>query len=415
MTDHKFIYNYFLFLFSIIPITFLIGPAISLSNVILIDLSFVILIIYKKDYFFLKSKPIKYLLILYLYFILNSFLSVDYSIGQYRNFGFIRLIILFVAFNYFFFQKSFLKRMLISWLIVICVVLMDVFIEQFTGTNVFGFNFGIRFYNDQVQYGRIVSFFKDEPIVGGYLFGFYLILVGFLLNEFKNKKLLFVFAFMILIVFTIILTGERSNSIRAFFGFGLISLFISKFDLKTKIISLSSVVILIMFLIPNIKYLEIRFINNVKDVFLNHSIYFDIYKSASQVFENNKVFGVGNKNYRIETCNSKRIKEDNTELYHCQTHPHQFYLELISEHGIVGSFLILFILFKLIFSKIIKTFKKDNYLKMGSLIYMLLMFIPLLPTGAFFGDFLITIFIINLSIFYASDKSSNIFFQKNYK
>lgn len=415
MTDHKFIYNYFLFLFSIIPITFLAGPAISLSNVILIDLSFIMLIIYKKDFIFLKSEPIKYLSILYIYFILNSFLSVDYSIGQYRNFGFIRLIILFVAFNYFFFQKSFFKKMLISWSIVIVVVLIDVFIEQFTGTNIFGDNFGVRFYNEQVQYGRIVSFFKDEPIVGGYLFGFYLILAGFLLNEFKNKKLLFVFAFMILILLTIILTGERSNSIRAFCGFGLIILFISKFDLKTKIISISSVVILIMFLVPNVKYLEIRFINNVKDVFSNHSVYFDIYKSASQVFENNKIFGVGNKNYRVETCNSKRTKENNTELYHCQTHPHQFYLELISEHGILGSFLILFILFKLIFSKIIDTFKKDNYLKLGSLIYMLLMFIPLLPTGAFFGDFLLTIFIINLSIFYASDKNSNIFFQKIYK
>ena len=106
MTDHKFIYNYFLFLFSIIPITFLAGPAISLSNVILIDLSFIMLIIYKKDFIFLKREPIKYLSILYIYFILNSFLSVDYSIGQYRNFGFIRLIILFAAFNYFFFQKS---------------------------------------------------------------------------------------------------------------------------------------------------------------------------------------------------------------------------------------------------------------------------------------------------------------------
>ena len=53
-----------------------------------------------------------------------------------------------------------------------------------------------------------------------------------------------------------------------------------------------------MFLVPNVKYLEIRFINNVKDVFSNHSVYFDIYKSASQVFENNKIFGVGNKNYR---------------------------------------------------------------------------------------------------------------------
>ena len=415
MTDHKFIYNYFLILFSIIPITFLIGPAISLSNVILIDLSFIILIIYKKDFFFLKSKPIKYLLILYVYFIINSFLSVDYSIGQYRNFGFIRLIILFVAFNYFFFQKLFFKKMLTFWSIVLSIVLIDVFIEQFTGTNILGYNFGERFYIDQVQYGRIVSFFKDEPIVGGYLFGFYLMLAGFLLNEFRNKKLLFVFALMILVLFTIILTGERSNSIRAFFGFGLIILFMSNFNLKLKIISLSSVVILIMLLIPNIKYLEIRFINNVKDVFSNYSVYFDIYKSASQVFENNKIFGVGNKNYRVETCNTKRTNEDNTELYHCQTHPHQFYLELISEHGIVGSFLILFILFKLIFSKIIETFKKDNYLRLGSLIYMLLMFIPLLPTGAFFGDFLLTIFMINLSIFNASDKSSNIFFQKNNK
>ena len=69
--------------------------------------------------------------------------------------------------------------MLISWSIVIVVVLIDVFIEQFTGTNIFGDNFGVRFYNEQVQYGRIVSFFKDEPIVGGYLFGFYLILAGF--------------------------------------------------------------------------------------------------------------------------------------------------------------------------------------------------------------------------------------------
>ena len=31
------------------------------------------------------------------------------------------------------------------------------------------------------DYGaRIVSFFKDEPIVGGYINGFYLIIIGFL-------------------------------------------------------------------------------------------------------------------------------------------------------------------------------------------------------------------------------------------
>ena len=34
---------------------------------------------------------------------------------------------------------------------------------------------------------RIVSFFKDEPIVGGYIFGFYLVIIGYLLNKFDDK------------------------------------------------------------------------------------------------------------------------------------------------------------------------------------------------------------------------------------
>ena len=39
----------------------------------------------------------------------------------------------------------------------------------------------------------------------------------------------------------------------------------------------------------------------------------------------------------------------------------------------------------------------------------MLVFTPLLPSGAFFNNFLLTIFMINLSIFYALDESSNIF------
>ena len=35
---------------------------------------------------------------------------------------------------------------------------------------------------------RIVSFFKDEPIVGGYINAFYLILIGFLHSKFQEKN-----------------------------------------------------------------------------------------------------------------------------------------------------------------------------------------------------------------------------------
>tara|TARA_B100001093_G_scaffold259874_1_gene248411 strand:+ start:2559 stop:3812 length:1254 start_codon:yes stop_codon:yes gene_type:complete len=416
MTLSKYTFNYFLFLFSLIPITFLIGSAVLLYNIILLDLSFLILIIYKKDYFFLKSKPIKYLLILYAYLIFNSFISIDYLFSYSRNIGFIRFIILFAAFNYFFLNKSFYKKVISIWLIVILIVSIDVLFEQFTGANIFGFSYGDRFNDDnQILFGRVVSFFKDEPIVGGYLLGFYLILAGFLFDDLKNKKQLFSFAFLILILFTVIFTGERSNSLRAFLGFGAFILFFSKFNFKIKIISLLAVITLIFFLVTNNKYLKIRFVSQIKSMGSIHKVYFKSYNSAFQVFDNHKIFGVGNKNYRVETCRkSNYLNKDNKEKYKCQNHPHQIYLELLSEHGIFGSFLIMFILFKLIFSKIIETFKKDNFLKSGSLIYLLLMFTPLLPTGAFFGNFLLTIFMINLSIFYASDKDYNIFMKKNY-
>ena len=35
---------------------------------------------------------------------------------------------------------------------------------------------------------RIFSFFKDEPIVGGYLSSLYLLSIGFLFEFFDNKK-----------------------------------------------------------------------------------------------------------------------------------------------------------------------------------------------------------------------------------
>ncbi len=176
-------YNYFLILFSVIPASILIGPSVSLFTIILIDISFIFLMIKRDNYSFLKNDTIKYLFILYLYLIFNSLISIDMSSGIYRNFGFIRILILFIAFNFFFNQKSFFNKVFKIWLLTLIIVAFDVYFEYFTGANLLGFP-EIR------ENSRLVSFFKDEPIVGGYIYGFYLILIGFLLNEFffKQKK-----------------------------------------------------------------------------------------------------------------------------------------------------------------------------------------------------------------------------------
>ena len=180
MDFNKHIQNYFLVLFSIIPLTIIVGSATSVINILLIDLSFIVFIAYKKEFYFLKNKVIIYLFILYFYLIFNSFISVDYSEGILRNFGFLRIIIIFAAINYFFQDKIFFKKVLKFWSIVILIVLIDVFIESFTGKNILGFSGGS-------YEKRIVSFFKDELIVGGYLGGFFLLVTGFFLEK-KNQS-----------------------------------------------------------------------------------------------------------------------------------------------------------------------------------------------------------------------------------
>ena len=50
-----------------------------------------------------------------------------------------------------------------------------------------------------------------------------------------------------------------------------------------------------------------------------------------------------------------------------------------------------------------------SYLQLGSFIYLILVFLPILPSGAFFGDYSLTVFSLNLSLLYAVNKKTNIF------
>lgn len=408
--EKKLIYNYFLFLFSIIPLAFLIGPAFSLSIVIIIDFSFIIYVFFQKEISFLKNNTIKYLLILYVYLIINLLLSIDTSIGVYRNLGFLRIIIIFISINYFLYEKKFLNKLLYTWLIILSIVIFDVFVEAFYGKNILGYG---------GTYGgtggsRIVSFFKDEPIVGGYIFGFYLIILGFLLDKLKNKHQYLTVIFGLVFLIAIVITGERSNGIKAIIGTILFILFYKKINFKFKITIFVSLIMIFSIFILNSNFLKMRYTSQFKSFLNTENIYFNLYKSGFQVFKNYPIFGVGNKNYRIETCIEKLKEANNNKNYICQTHPHQIYIEILSEHGLVGFIIIFYILYKLIFSKIRTVLSSNNYVQIGSLIYIVLIFLPVLPSGSFFGDFSLTLFAINLGIFYASDSKLNIFEHKKY-
>jgi O-antigen ligase len=291
---------------------------------------------------------------------------------------------------------------------------LDTYIESIFGQNIIGYG---------KEYGqRIVSFFKDEPIVGGYINGFYLIIIGyfFYINKnISNKYKYIILIFSIFFIIVIILTGERSNTIKAIFGFFLFYFFNDFFKLKEKIFSILLLILMFIFLLNSSNFLKMRyggqFFKPIISVFQTNNefnkrdefkdnIYIRLYQSGFEVFKKYPFFGVGNKNYRIETCSTEKNPK-----YLCNTHPHQVYFEFLAEHGALGSIILFFILFYLIFSKIKIILNSNNYLQLGCLIFLITSFIPFLPSGAFFADYNLTIFWVNLSIMYAVGKKTNVY------
>ena len=151
---------------------------------------------------------------------------------------------------------------------------------------------------------------------------------------------------------------------------------------------------------------QLKTVENRKN-FIENSQYLKLYRSGISVFKNHPVLGVGNKNYRIETCDRK--KNNIYKDYYCLTHPHQIYIELLSEHGVVGTMIILSIIFYLLFRLIGQIIKSQNQLQIGAFVFILINFVPLLPSGSFFSDFNLTLFMINFSLMYAVNKKTNIF------
>ncbi len=401
------------------PLSIIIGSSISLINTLSIILIYLIFFFKEAHYkFLLKNRTIRAFLFIYAYLVINTLFSINYEIGLSRNLGFIRLILIFIAINYFFYIFNKNSKLFNIWAIVFFVFVLDVYLERFTGTNIFGWGAseinGIK----QPNGLRIQSFFKDEAVAGAFLCGFIFLISGYFLTIF-NKKGKVNFLFFILIfcfLLSIVFTGERSNTIKALIGILLLLAIIDVLKLKTKVFILSILVGLTILAISNSTYLKNRYVNQVYYYFtakdsknIKQNLYYKLYKSGFNVFKNSPVLGVGNKNYRIETCKSslEKIKKNN---YLCSTHPHQIYFEFLSEHGLLGTCILLSLFFYIILKNFKKIILSQNYVQIGAFIHLLTVFLPFIPSGSFFSDFNITFFIINLSLLYAVNKNTNIFF-----
>jgi O-antigen ligase len=307
----------------------------------------------KKNFSYFKNKYFLIFLIFWVYLIFNSLVN-NFNLDSLKiSFFYIRFGIFVIAVTTLLeFDPKFIK--LFFYCIFACFIclIIDGYYQYFKGENIFGFKAPSQF--------RVSSFFNDEMILGSYLSRIWPIF--FALSIFFNKqKNNFFILFIIIFISSealIFLSGDRT----AFFFINISAIFVimlsqKLYKLRLFTLCFSFLLLIIISLInPNAKERVINetlnqmnlvnkdFDKNIennsdslikkKKIYIFSEQHTHHYITAYKMFLDNKILGVGVKNFR-NFCNEDKYSENELS---CANHPHSTYFQLLSETGIIGFF-----------------------------------------------------------------------------
>jgi O-antigen ligase len=378
---------------------------------------------YPKKYVnYYKNKFFIYLIIFWSIIIISSLFSQNILFSLETSFFYIRFILFFLS-TWFLLKNypRFITLFYYSLIFTISILILDSFLQFFTKQNIFGW---------PIIGTRLSSFFKDELILGSYISRLLPLLFALYVyhNEIRQNYLnKYIYSIIfILSEILIFLSGERA----AFFYLNLSAFFVIIFSKNYKYLRL---IILILSILSMI--LITFFDNNFKKRIVDYTIeqiapsnakekkllFFSIehenhYKSAILMFKENMLFGVGPRMFR-QLCNYPEFK---TSRESCSTHPHNTYVQLLAETGILG-FVQIFLLFLLLiyfsikhlYLKIFKNIILFNDFQIALLSAILISLWPFTPTGNFFSNSLNVYYYLPLGFLFFSFNNSKIIKTKN--
>jgi O-antigen ligase len=403
-----------------LPGLLITGPFLADLSISVTALFFLIYCFLEKNYRCFDNFLVKILFFFYLWILICSLFSKNILSSLSTSIFYIRFIVFSVAL-YFFLEKDnqLAKKFFFSTSFFFIILIFDSFLQYFTNYNILGW----AVYED----GRVSSFFGKELILGSYFsrllpffLGLYFMNITFLK---KNRILNYISVVIVLLaVFCIFISAERTSVLFFFISFFSLFFLLSKYRL---IIFMAIFAMFFSFLISytykNKTYS--RLVNHTvsqfesRDVeekfnFFNYipTTHRDLYKTAFNIFDKNKLFGIGPRSFRIE-CKKSEYKSGPLS---CSTHPHNTYLQLLGETGLIGFFIILSIFFIILFNFVKHLFFKmrdkilfsDPQLCFLSMIFITLW--PFVPSGNFFGNWLNIIYYLPLGfIMYSLNKKKN--------
>ena len=350
------------------------------------------------------KKYLFYFLIFYLIVILSLLFSISFENSFLPSFFYFRYFLFSIGIYYLIVKYNFFINIIFYSLFFNFIILVfDCMIQFFFGFNLFGYPP----LSDPTPI--LTSFFNDEKKLGSYvvrLFPFFLAIIYYLK---LNKYTLHVFIIFFVIVF---LASERV----ALFLFLLIiffSIFVLKYKTVFTIIVIST--ILLLFAVDESRFNKYSTYTlkqmGILEASWNQSSgklrYFskeheDLAFTAFLISKDKMLTGNGIKNFHL-ACSLLKIDQKknninflssfqrNNELS-CSTHPHNTYLQILSEIGLFGFLFILLFFIKIFFSNI-KILSRGNLNNISVAYYftnlgIIINLFPFIPSGSFFNNWM---------------------------
>lgn len=398
------IYKFFLnkiniinFLIALIPLSLILGNLAININITLII--FTGLLIFGTNIFILDKRLVNYLIYFFFFYLLLITLlnnwnllneNVLYMEHLIKSIFYLRFLLLFLIVNKLIENNNFnTKLFFISCAFFSFIISIDIIIQFIFKKNIFGY---------EILIDKPSSFFKEENIAGGFIqrFIYFFIFLIFIKNKTYNKNLIFITFIFFLI--PIVLTANRMPmfiyimSIFLFFlleknykniFFSIIVIFIIIFTFaKTTISNRLDADINTFFKdSKNIIYNAPKlFFKNEFAYNFQRNNYLIHFNTGVQIWKKNKIFGNGLKSFKLK-CSFQKNQT-------CNTHPHNYFIEIMVDAGLIG-ILLIYSIFLIGMKNFLKNYYSNKNIenKMITSAFFLSIvfeFFPVRSTGSFF-------------------------------
>ena len=417
------------YLIILLPIFLITGPFLTDVSIVLIDIIFLYYLFRFKDFKFLDNIYFKYLITFCLIITIRSLFldQANHLTVSLKSSGlYFRFIILIFATSYFLEKNvDLMKKFTLIFLLTLGILILDAYIQFIFGKNLLGFEI--------TNNNKLNGMFDDRGVLGSYILRLLPLTLAVIINQYGLKDngyiLTFILAISIILIF---LSGSRSSFLLSVLFLVLI-IFLFK-ELRKKIVMLFIISIISFSILANfnkkidqmiyysikdpVKQILLTPNNNIEKItFFNKKFYIftHIYQAhyftGFNMFKDNKIFGQGNKMFRF-LCKKNKFY---VNYQSCSTHPHNFYIQLLAENGIIGFVFIfsifMFIAYLLLRESISRNIKKVSNFNEPSLLILIGIFMnlwPIVPSGNLYNNWLSALIYLPIGFyFYFNKKEKN--------